>query len=263
MSALDSVHEILSDAGWTVATRESVAGGRSVNPTRFDLIRGKQRFQLLAYAWKITGEGLGRSGTNYRIQTTRSHTGDLLIEQGRHTVGFGVDADREVVAVFDGWTKRTKGKSSSVHIERATLDKAAAEGFAEEDPRWDGRAAARYGEIDRLLEWVVKQQQSRTAAVQPLDYIVTGEQAVVVADLWNAAPAAWLRTSDRLVLANSDGNDLLDTAIWQVQGVVVEAVMRDGPNPRHSVKFTCRRYGRVTTTNKATFLAGLTKRETA
>lgn len=265
MSALDVVLEKFSEAGWSVAARESVNGGRSVNPSRVDLVRGKQRFLLLAYAWKVSLEGKGRSGINYRIQTTRSHEDDLLCQDGRQTVGFGVDAEREVIAVFDGWTKRATGSSSSVHIKRATLDAAAADGFAVQEPRWDGRAAARYSEAQLLLPWISEQQAPRTAAVQPLKYGFSDDQAkaTVVADLWDAAPAAWLRRGDRLVLANRDGNDLLDTAIWQVTDLKVETVTKEGRNPRRNVTFTCRRYGRVDTPYKATFLAGLTKREPA
>ncbi|WP_104062506.1 hypothetical protein [Arthrobacter sp. 4R501] len=264
MSALDVVLEKFGEAGWTVAARESVGGGRSVNPSRVDLVRGKQSFSLLAYAWKITHEGKGRAGMNYRIQTTRSHEDDLLAQNGRQTVGFGVDADRQVVAVFDGWTKRATGSSSSVHIKRATLDKAAADGFAVQEPRWDSRAAARYSDIHLLLPWISEQQATRTAAVQPLDYRFSDDRAIttVVADLWDSAPAAWLRRGDLLVLANRNGDDLLDTAIWQITDLTV-AVIREGRNPRRKVTFTCRRYGRVTTTDEANFLAGLTKREPA
>ncbi|MET3937176.1 hypothetical protein [Arthrobacter sp. OAP107] len=261
MSALDVVLEKFSETGWSVAARESVSGGRSVNPSRVDLVRGKQRFPLLAYAWKITHEGKGRTGMNYRIQTTRSHEGDLLHEEGRQTVGFGVDADREVIAAFDGWTKRATGSSSSVHIDRATLDKAAADGFAVEEPHWDSRAAARYSDVHLLLPWISDQQATRTAAVQPLEHAISDDQATVVADLWNSAPAAWLRQNDRLVLANREGNDLLDTAIWRITDLKVKTVTKEGRNPRRNVTFTCRRYGRVTTVHKATFLAGLTKRE--
>lgn len=262
MSALDIVLENFREAGWTTAARESVGGGRSVNPTRVDIVRGNECFSLLAYAWKITHEGKGRTGVNYRIQTTRSHNDDLYVEEGRQTVGFGVDADRQVIAVFDGWTKRATGRSSSVHIKRATLESAAADGFAEQVPRWDGRAAARYSEVDRLLQWISEQQPTRTAAVQPLDYVISDDRTktTVVADLWDSAPAASLRRGDRLVLASRDGSGLLDTAIWQISALTVETVIREGRNPRRKVTFSCRRYGQVTNTPK-TYLAGLTPRE--
>ena len=91
MTAVDDVVAAFDAAGWTALVQQGVHGGRSVNPSRVDLARGKQYLQLLVYAWKITGEGKGRSGDNYRIQTTRSHGGDLMTESGRLTLGFGVD----------------------------------------------------------------------------------------------------------------------------------------------------------------------------
>ncbi|WP_244520169.1 hypothetical protein [Arthrobacter crystallopoietes] len=249
-------------AKWQIVARESIFGGNSVNPTRVDLARGKQRFALLAYAWKVTGEGRGRSGNNYRIQTTRSHEGDLLMESGRQTVGFGLDADREVIVAFDGWTKRATGRSSSVHIERATLDAAATDGYVEQEPRWDSRAAVTYGHGEELLAWISNQSATRMAAVQPLHCQISEDRAKVIADLWNSAPAAWLRRGDRLVLANREGSALLDRAVWQVLDIEVRTVTKEGRNPRRTVTFTCRRYGRVTTDHEATFLAGLTKRAT-
>lgn len=256
MSAIDDVLAAFGQVGWRVTKQERVCKGRSPNPTRVDLARGQRRLSLLAYAWKLVLEGKGRSGRNYRVEVTRCHEGDLLMEAGRVTVGFGVDADRQVLAVFDGWTKRATGKSSSVHIRRVTLDKAAAEGYAEEDPRWDGRAAVRTAEADRLLDWIATQSQTRLTFVQPLDYTITGEKAIITADLWDAAPAAWLRRRDKLVLASKSLTTLLDTSFWEVQDVEVRVITKTGRNPRRSVTFNCRRFGRVRQ-NQADFLKSL------
>lgn len=107
MKPMDHVLEAFDRHAWTRLAVEPLSGRPSMpNPSRVDLVRGKQRLSLIAYAWKITGEGKGRTGTDYRIQTTRSHETDLLIEPPRLTLGFGVDPEREVIAVFDGWTKR-------------------------------------------------------------------------------------------------------------------------------------------------------------
>ena len=54
-------------AGWTALQQQSVDGGRGANPTRLGLARGKQYLQLLVYAWKITGEGNGRTGTKEHV----------------------------------------------------------------------------------------------------------------------------------------------------------------------------------------------------
>jgi hypothetical protein len=257
VSAVEDVLARFSDQGWTVVTREPVHG-RSPNPTRANLARGRHaRLALLVYAWKVTGEGKGRAGTNYRIQTTRSHEGELLSEPDRLTLGFGVDAAREVIAVFDGWTKRNTGASSSVHIKRAMLDEAATIGYATDEPRWDARAAARFDEVDQLVPWFESQASTRLAPVQPLEHSVFGESLIARADLWDSAPAAWLRGGDHLVLADRDGKHLVDDSIWTVGSLEV-TITTPGRYPRRSVTFTCHRHGRVK--NEARVLAGLTRR---
>lgn len=259
VSAVDDVLAKFSDQGWTVATQEPVYG-RSPNPTRTDLVRGRrERLALLVYAWKVTGEGKGRAGTNYRIQTTKSHDGELLSEAGRLTLGFGVDATREVIAVFDAWTKRNTGSSSSVHIKRAMLDEAAAVGYTTYGPRWDARAAASFDQVDRLVPWFTEQTNTRLAAVQALEHSVSGEKAIARADLWDSAPAAWLRPEDHLVLADREGEQLVDDSIWAVRSLEV-TITKPGRYPRRAVTFTCQRYGRVK--NEAKVLEGLTRRPT-
>lgn len=254
MSAVDDLLARFRNQGWTVVTQEPLHG-RSPNPTRVDLVRGRRRrLALLMYAWKVTGEGKGRTGTNYRIQTTRSHDGELLSERGRLTLGFGIDTARQVIAVFDGWTKRNTGSSSSVHIKRAMLDEAANTGYAIYGPPWDARAAARFDEIDRLVPWFDDQFNTRFAAVQVLEHSVSGDSAIVRADLWDSAPAAWLRPGDHLVLANRTGEHLVDNSIWVVGSLEVTVTM-PGRYPRRSVTFTCQRYGRVR--NEAALLEGL------
>lgn len=257
VSAVDDVLARFRDRGWTVVTQEAVYG-HSPNPTRVDLARGRhEHLALLVYAWKVTGEGKGRTGTNYRIQTTRSHEGEFLSEPGRLTLGFGVDAEREVIALFDGWTKRNTGSSSSVHIKRAMLDEAAATGYATYGPLWDARAAARFDDIDKLLPWLDAQFKRRFATVQALEHSVSGESATVRADLWDSAPAAWLRSGDRLVLADRAAEHLVDDSVWTIRSLDV-TVTTPGRNPRRTVTFSCQRHGRVN--NEAKVLEGLTRR---
>jgi hypothetical protein len=244
VSAVDDVIAAFELAGWTPVLREKV-NDSSPNPTRADLARGKQRLPLLIYAWRVTGEGKGRVGTDYRIQTTRSHDGDLLMEPDRLTLGFGVDAEREVLAVFDGWTKRATGSSSSVHIQRSTLDAAQQAGYAEDGHPWDSRAVTRLAEPDNLLDWVARQSRRRTAAVQPVEHSITGDTATVVADLWNAPTGSWLRPGDHLVLADAAGKKLLDTTLWSVDSVKVKTVNPGERYPRRRATFTCRRAGRI------------------
>ncbi|MGW5286058.1 hypothetical protein [Rhodococcus pyridinivorans] len=244
MSAVDDVIEAWEHGGW-VAARCQKVNGSSPNPTRVDLVRGKQKLFLLIYAWKVTLEGKGRIGKNYRIQTTRSHSTDLLTEPNRLTIGFGIDTDRDVMAVFDGWTKRATGRSSSVHIERAMLEAAQRDGYAQAGPPWDSRAATRIVEPDNLLSWINKQREMRTAAVQPVEYLINEKSATVVVDLWSASPAAWLRQQDRLIIADFDNQTLLDTALWTVESVDVSIVNPGERYPRRRATFKCRRAGRV------------------
>ena len=260
MSEVDEVVAAFEAAGWTALRQQSVFGGRSANPTRLELARGKQYLQLLAYAWKITPEGKGRSGNNYRVQATRSHDGDLMTELPRLTVGFGVDADRKVLAAFDGWTKRATGGSSSVHIKRETLDDAAASGYAEQYPRWDSRAAVRLTDVEPLLPWLARQRDRRLTAVHPLEHSVDGAAATVTCDLWDAAPAKWLRPGDRLVLSDATGTTLVDESIWEI-GELGVSVTTPGRNPRRAVTFGCRRFGRVDASAAVALLRDVTRED--
>jgi hypothetical protein len=250
MSAVDQVVAAFTRASWVATKQERVSGGRTSNPTRLDLARGKQHLKLLVYAWKITGEGKGRAGDNYRIQTTRSHEGDLLTEVQRLTIGFGIDQDRGVIAAFDGWTKRATGSSSSVHIERQTLDRARDEGYAEQMPLWDSRVGTRLDDIDRLLGWISRQRQTRTAGFEPLEFEVDGPTAVVRADLWASSPAAWLRQGDQLFLADRSFEQLRDPRIWTVRDVSVTITNPGHRYPRRTVTFGCTLHGRVNNPDK-------------
>lgn len=257
VSAIEDVLAKFAKHGWEDVSKERVSSGRSPNPTRVDLAFGNQRMFLVMYAWTVTGEGKGRSGDNFRIQTTRGHDGDLLSEDGRLTLGFGIDTERDVLAVFDGWTKRNTGRSSSVHIRRALLETAAEKGFCVDGPPWDARAACRTSDIQLLLPWIDDQTKPRLAAVQAVKHQVKGENATATADLWDSAPAAWLRIADRLVLADRAGEHLVDDSIWMVKELAV-AVVGEGRYPRRNVAFTLKRYGRVN--NESRMLEGLTRR---
>jgi hypothetical protein len=255
MTTLDDVLGVLSDAGWKTIARTPV-NGKATNPTRVDLKKGRSTLPLLVYVWKVTGEGAGRKGLNYRIQTTRSHSGELLTETDRLTIGLGLDASRGVIAAFDGWTKRATGGSSSVHIKRALLDEAAASGFSLQGPYWDDRAAASFASAGNLVDWMLAQDGTRTAGVQPLSSTVDGEKMVALADLWDSAPAAWLRVSDNLVLVEGNGKELIDNGVWRIDEVAVSETTPPGSRyPRRSVEFKGHRHGYVK--NEATVLDGL------
>lgn len=240
MSAVDIVAKSFEQAGWKIYRQQEVFG-RGANPTRLGLMAGHERLELLVYAWKITGEGAGRTGTNYRIQTTRSHEDDLLTEGERLTMGFGYDKQRDVIAVFDGWTKRATGSSSSVHIKRSLLVDARNNGYAEEGDPWDARAAARTGNSERLIEWILEQRNRRTATVEPLSVDIQGDTATITADLWDSSPAAWLRPGDIANLAQ-EANESQSAGTWQIlQAKVVLSSPPGQRYPRRSVIFECER----------------------
>ena len=246
MSAVDQALAAFESEGWVVAKREPVTvGGRSPNPTRVDLARGRQRLKLIVYAWKITGEGQGRRGTNYRIQSTRSHPGDLITEAGRYTIGFGIDEGRGVILAFDGWTKRLPSRSPSVHIKRATLDRARDDGYAEQQPVWDGRVATRLDTIDKVLDWVQQQRKRRTVGFEPDFLEVNGETATIGCDIHRSEPAMWLRPGDHLFLTTSDFHHLKNPSLWTVDEVSIVVTNPGETRPAHRAILKCTKYGAV------------------
>lgn len=248
VSVVDEILAALEDRGWSAANIQPVFG-RSPNPTRVDLVHAGRGLPLVLYAWKVTGEGRGRRGNNYRIQTTRAHEGELLNDPHRLTLGLGLDQERDVVVAFDGWTKRNTGSSSSVHIKRSLLDAAATTGFSTDGMDWDSRVACRRSEIEKLLPWVAAQRNRRVAPVVALSQSISGDTAVATADLWDSAPAAWLRPGDHLVLVDQAGTRLVDDSIWTVREIGVE-VTTLGRNPRRTINFNLTRHGRAQDPNR-------------
>ncbi|NEN05861.1 hypothetical protein G3T36_08240 [Diaminobutyricibacter tongyongensis] len=241
MSTVDVVASAFERAGWKIFRQQEVFG-RGANPTRLGIIAGHERLEMLVYAWRITGEGAGRKGTNYRIQTTRSHHDDLLIEGERLTMGFGYDKERDVIAVFDGWTKRATGSSSSVHIKRSLLTAAQTDGFAEDGDPWDARAASTSESADRLIDWILEQRNTRTAFVEPLSIEIDRDSAVITADLWDSSPAAWLRPGDTALLDPSADKRSQVTQQWRILNAQVVITSPPGQRyPRRSVVFRCDR----------------------
>jgi len=236
--------EVLEDAGWVVERRAQVFAS-GPNPTRLDIRRAQDWRQFLIYAWNITLEGKGRVGNNYRTQSTRAHDGALICEPDRSTVGIGWDEDRQVLSAYDGWTKRETGFSTSVHIKRETLDTAAANGWAEEGPPWDARAAFRPEKIGRFLAWIGQMGARREAALRPLEFKqLDKDTAEIVGQILGGQPTGWLRQKDRIVVVDS-GRRLADDRLWRIEHLAPIRTKTPGGRQRTWVQFTCRRVGAI------------------
>lgn len=236
--------EALTREDWTLVESRPVVAGGGPNPSYLVVQRGRTSLRLLTYAWKITGEGKGRVGTNYRVQATRSHEGDLLSEQGWVSLGLGWDEDREVLAGFDPWIKRTTGKSSSVHITRALLDAAQANSWAEEEREDGPECAFQPQRVADYLQWALDMQQPRFLQLQPDEISVDGRRCTVRVVPRPGGVAFRLRPGDHFTL--SDGTGPLHPGVWRVTEVLTERSERESGLQRIELIFSGALVGALT-----------------
>lgn len=244
---LEELLEALRTAGWKIELCQPVSQGGGPNPTRLDLRRGGKQHKLLVYSWFATNEGKGRDKDDFRIQTTRTHPGALMTEPGRVTVGFGWERVRRVFGVFDGWTKRETGSSSSVHIKDALLERGRVEGWVVEDSRWDPRAAATPENAEKAIEWIVAmQEEHREAPLKAKELThLDRDHAEIVGDVWAGSPASWLREGDRLI-ATDGKKKLKDESLWRIEELEsFKGKTKSGSYNRTHIRFRCRRVGTV------------------
>jgi hypothetical protein len=244
-------HDVFTDAleaaGWTIIDiqRESVT---SANPTRLSLRRGRRRIPLLVYAWNISDEGegrqkAGRQDRDYRIQTTVPKKGKIELPNGYTWVGLGWDGERGVFAAFDPWVKRHARWSSSVHIHRSLLERAATEGWAEE-LRDDGPEAAFVPtRVDDLLSWLGRIGAPRTAKIMPAETTqIDDDTVVVLANTQRRNPlATWMRVGDSFVL--HDGGRLLDWHVWRITAIEPEWEPTGSKRERLRLRYHATRLG--------------------
>jgi len=236
--------EALTSQDWTLADSRPVVPGGGPNPSYLVVQRGRTALRLLTYAWRITGEGKGRVGTNYRVQATRSHQGDLLTEEGWVSLGLGWDDGRQVLAAFDPWIKRTTGRSNSIHIRRSLLDDAQAKAWAIEE-RDDGpECAFRPARVADYLQWALDLQQPRFLKLQPDTYTVDGRHCAVQISPRSGAVAFRLRRGDHFTL--TDGADAVHHGVWRVERVLTERTERDSGRQRVELIFTGALVGALT-----------------
>lgn len=225
MVARDRLLDALGTAGWVVVRGEAVSGREQhSNPMRLDLRRGRQRRRLLLYAWRAVHEGKGRAryemgAPRYRVQTTRSHDGNLLTEPGRVSVGIGWHQDWDVFFAFDLWAKRFTGKSSSVYVEPEILQEALQSGHTPAVREDCLELAFTPAGVDALLPWLDKLQTRRTMTLHPqfVHDAPDGESMRMVVDTRRRTRVTWLRSGDYVVL--HDGNALADGTLWRIKQV--------------------------------------------
>lgn len=241
----------LGAAGWQIMQDVPLSDdNRAANPSRMRIRRGRLQRQILAYAWNIRSEGLGRvkagrDDLDWRVQTTRSHEGDLLAPPGHLSVGLGWFADRGVFAGFDPWIKRTTGGSSSVHFTDALLWKGAADGWAQE-MRLDGPTCSFRPElVERFLSWALAcNHDTLLMTVTPLEYSLDDHG---VAQLRLDPRRGWryfdLRLGDCLVLS-TDGQ-LLNNVVWRIEAIETDRQKSAAGSNRPYLVLRCRRHGIV------------------
>lgn len=236
--------EALTSQDWTLAESRPVVAGGGPNPSYLVVQRGRTALRLLTYAWRITGEGKGRVGTNYRVQATRSHDGDLLTEEGWVSLGLGWDEARQVLAAFDPWIKRTTGRSNSVHIRRSLLDGAQANGWATEE-RDDGpECAFQPSRVADYLQWTLDMQQPRFLKLAPDTFTVDGRRCSVRVFPRSGGVAFRLRPGDHFTLV--DGPKAIHHGVWRVEQVDTERTQRDSGSQRVELIFTGALVGALT-----------------
>ncbi|MGE0309246.1 MAG: hypothetical protein AB7Q27_26205 [Acidimicrobiia bacterium] len=233
--------DALTNAGWEIVS-DTPSG--TAHPYELIIRRGKVVRRLCVYAWNITHEGKGRSGNNWRVQTTRPDEEDLHTPDGFLAAGIGWKEDQSVLAAFDVWVKRTTGKSSSVHITRDLLDTTQADGWATEI-RDDGPECAFHPDrVDEFLEWVTDRHQLFDGSAYPLQApTITGDIAAFTIDRDDWLSMS-LRVGSRIALRGKHGQ-LLNNTLWKV--TKIETVRSKTANDRNTaiVRMEAKRYGTI------------------
>jgi hypothetical protein len=234
--------------GWILEENQPIALGRPTKPAQIRLRRGQVRLNWIFYGWYATLEGFARKKDDYRVQTTRALDDEPLLQRpGHQTVGVGWDTEREVFFGFDGWAERLKGKSTSVHVQRNTLVQAKADGFYVEGPRHDIRFGFRPDHVDNFITWVrsLSDTTARDAALAPEEIQISGDTALITADLWGKNACSWLRPGDRIVIVDKNGH-VDDKSLWKIDTITVRRKKTAQQNAWRLLDFACRRTGRIT-----------------
>jgi hypothetical protein len=88
LAAHQRFRDALEAAGWQIMQYVRLSGNdKAGNPSRLRVRRRRLQRQILAYTWRVQDEGTGRvkagrADLDWRVETTRSHDGDLLAPPG-------------------------------------------------------------------------------------------------------------------------------------------------------------------------------------
>ncbi len=242
MTLHETFAENLRAAGLQILACEPVSGQRrSPNPTRIAVRRGRANVHYDVFLWKITHEGRGRSGDNWRIQATSFGKKNSPVEVTRNTIGLGWHEGSGVYVAFDPWVKRSPGTSSSVHIHDDLLRQAAEDGLVKtthRDSTWDPRLAFTPEHAVEVFGWMQHLWRAKDVDLAVVAYSnPTPDRVVAEADPSpNASPnAAGVRTGDRVALYDERYVRLTDY-YWRVMSIDVKDVTPEsGRNRIHYV----------------------------
>ena len=122
---LDLLIEAIHACGWDVL----ILSAHGNHPFRLAVLKGESRLTLLVYIWNLTHGGGRRDANEFRIQVTGV---DLIkTEKDTQTLLLGWSESLGVFAGFDPSKHRASmiGRSPSIQIQRAALEKARSNGF--------------------------------------------------------------------------------------------------------------------------------------
>lgn len=232
-------------AGYVVALKQAVSAHGGANPTRVDLRLGPHVVKLLVYSWYITLEGKGRTKDDFRIQTTRAHSGPLMDERGRVTVGLGWRVDDKLFVGFDGWAKRFSGSSSSIHTKRTFINDVTASGLEVGGMLHDPRCGFDEAHVDGFVKWAHALGGRKTAGLVPVRSTRLDAKNLVITGLIHASQATGrLRVKDRIIVFNKR-KQIADPGIWQIANLTTVEEKTAAGRSRWLVDFTCRLVGTV------------------
>lgn len=238
MTLHDDFAEILGQCGLPVLTADPLSGTRRApNPTRITISQGRRSITYDVFLWRITHEGKGRSGDNWRIQGTSFGQKNSTVDITPTTLGLGWHEAMGVYVAFDPWVKRSPGSSSSVHIRDDLLQAARSAGAiatAHGDHTWDPRFAFTPPNSAGLFEWTQRLWAPKDVHVAVVDYSqISPDKIVAEADPRpNASPnAAGVRPGDRISICDEHGRRLTEY-FWRVVGIEIKDLTPNGGRNR-------------------------------